>query len=116
MIVLSGAALVLPDRILDPGTLVIDAGHIVEMRAERGRPAAALRGHFIVPGFIDVHVHGADGIDVVASPDGVAALARALPRYGVTGFCPTRTECTPYACAISPYSRSRKLSSASVPM
>ena len=32
MIVLSGADLVLPDRILSPGTLVIDGGRIVEIR------------------------------------------------------------------------------------
>lgn len=95
MIVLSGAALVLPDRILDPGTLVIDGGHIVDMRAERGRPSPALRGHFIVPGFIDVHVHGAAGVDVIASADGISTLARLLPRYGITGFCPTTVACAP---------------------
>ena len=43
MIVLSGAELVLPDRILSPGALVIDG---------------ALHGHYIVPGLIDLHVHG----------------------------------------------------------
>ena len=34
MIVLSGAALVLPDRILSPGTLVIDDGRIAEIRPD----------------------------------------------------------------------------------
>ena len=34
MIVLSGAALVLPDRILSPGTLVIDEGVIVDVRPD----------------------------------------------------------------------------------
>ena len=35
MIVLSGAALVLPDRVLSPGTLVIDDGRIAEIRSGR---------------------------------------------------------------------------------
>src|SRR5947207_12370429 len=101
MIVLSGAALVLPDRILAPGTLVIEGGRIAEIRADA--PSAgphslfAFHGHYIVPGFIDVHVHGVDGIDTLADRDPIAALAQQLPRYGVTGFCPTTVACAPDA-------------------
>src|SRR6266542_6261329 len=93
MIVLSGAALVLPDRILSPGTLVIDGGRIVEIRPDppTGHSASsfAFHGHYIVPGFIDVHVHGAEGVDSQDPGDAVASIAARLPRYGVTGFCPT---------------------------
>jgi N-acetylglucosamine-6-phosphate deacetylase len=101
MIVLSGAALVLPDRILSPGTLVIDGERIAEIRAEA--PSAgphslfAFHGHYIVPGFIDVHVHGADGVDTLDDGDPIATLAQQLPRYGVTGFCPTTVACAPDA-------------------
>src|SRR5436190_12373889 len=101
MIVLSGAALVLPDRILSPGTLVIDGGRIAEIRADA--PSAgphslfAFHGHCIVPGFIDVHVHGVDGIDTLADGNPIAAVAQQLPRYGVTGFCPTTVACAPDA-------------------
>jgi N-acetylglucosamine-6-phosphate deacetylase len=108
MIVLSGAALVLPDRILSPGTVVIDDGRIVEIRADA--PSAghhshfAFHGHYVVPGFIDVHVHGVEGIDsldaeVEGDPaaDPVAAIAARLPRYGVTAFCPTTVACAPDA-------------------
>lgn len=105
MIVLSGAALVLPDRILSPGTLVIDDGHIAEVRpdAPTGGHAQSLfpfHGHYIVPGFIDVHVHGVDGVDSLDTrPDGdaIAAIAARLPRYGVTAFCPTTVACAPGA-------------------
>ena len=48
-----------------------------------------MRGHLLVPGFIDVHVHGVEGIDTLATADAVAKLAGRFPRYGVTGFCPT---------------------------
>jgi len=106
MIVLSGASLVLPDRILSPGTLLIDEGRIAEIRPDApsgGHSAShfAFHGHYIVPGFIDVHVHGVDGIDSLDTrPDGgdaVAAIAERLPRYGVTAFCPTTVACAPDA-------------------
>ena len=53
MIVLSGATLVLPDRMLSPGTLVIDGDRITDVRADAPAGHAALfRGHYIVPGFV----------------------------------------------------------------
>jgi N-acetylglucosamine-6-phosphate deacetylase len=102
MIVLSGAALVLPDRILSPGTLVIDEGRIAEIRPDMPSAAAqsqfAFHGHYIVPGFIDVHVHGVAGVDTLdCSGSEIQAIAAALPRYGVTAFCPTTVACGPEA-------------------
>ena len=105
MIVVSGATLVLPDRILSPGTLVIDGGRIVEIRSDAppsgyAESPFAFHGHYIVPGFIDVHLHGVEGIDSLdARPDGdaVAAIAERLPRRGVTAFCPTTVACAPEA-------------------
>jgi len=101
MIVLSGADLVLPDRILSPGTLVIDGDRIAEVRAGTAaaapRPWFAFHGHCIVPGFVDVHVHGVDGVDTLGAADAVATLAARLPRYGVTAFCPTTVACAPAA-------------------
>jgi N-acetylglucosamine-6-phosphate deacetylase len=103
MIVLSGATLVLPDRILSPGTLVIEDGRIAEIRSDApsgGNTAFAFHGHYIVPGFVDVHVHGVDGVDAHDARPGegaVAAIAARLPRYGVTAFCPTTVACGPEA-------------------
>ncbi|MBN1285522.1 MAG: N-acetylglucosamine-6-phosphate deacetylase [Anaerolineae bacterium] len=46
-------------------------------------------GGFIGPGFIDVHVHGADGHDAMdATPEALHAIARYKARHGVTGFLP----------------------------
>jgi len=100
MIVLSGADLVLPDRLLTPGTLAIDGGRIVDVRPGQlggGQPAFAFQGHYIVPGFIDVHVHGVGGVDSLDPDEAIAAIAEALPRYGVTAFCPTTVACAPAA-------------------
>lgn len=47
-------------------------------------------GNVLLPGFIDVHVHGADGRDTMdATPEALAALAKFKVRHGVTGFLPT---------------------------
>ncbi len=102
MIVLSGATLVLPDRLLSPGTLVIEDGRIVEIRpdtASIGQPPSpfAFHGHYIVPGFVDVHVHGVDGIDTLDNAGSIRSIAERLPRYGVTAFCPTTVACSPAA-------------------
>jgi N-acetylglucosamine-6-phosphate deacetylase len=103
MIVLSGASLVLPDTVLSPGTLVIDGDRIAEIRPDAPSAGAhslfAFHGHYIVPGFIDVHVHGVDGIDSLDDGDPIASMAQQLPRYGVTGFCPTTVACPPEALA-----------------
>ena len=86
MIVLSGADLVLPDRILSAGTIVIDGGRIVDIRTDTN---GTLHHHYIVPGFIDVHIHGVAGVDVLDGAGAVATIAERLPQHGVTAFCPT---------------------------
>ncbi len=100
MIVLAGGDLVLPDRIVATASLVLDGDRIaaIESRA-RVDPAGAfivdVSGCYVVPGFIDVHVHGIEGIDTLDAGTPVARIAASLPRYGVTAFCPTTVACPP---------------------
>ena len=83
MMVLAGADIVLPDRVLSGESLVIDNGLIESIdRHPRTFPQGQyidLSGHFIVPGFIDVHVHGIEGIDVLDGTGAVADVAARLP-------------------------------------
>jgi N-acetylglucosamine-6-phosphate deacetylase len=98
MTVLSGADVVLPDRILRSGSIVIENGRIadiVERRATGGDRDFDLPGHVIVPGFIDVHVHGVEGTDTLDSAAAVRTIAARMPRFGVTAFCPTSLACSP---------------------
>ncbi len=47
-------------------------------------------GYTLVPGFIDIHIHGGVGTDTCdADREGLRALARFLFTKGVTSFCPT---------------------------
>jgi N-acetylglucosamine-6-phosphate deacetylase len=96
----SGATIVLPDRVLSPGSIVIEGDRIVEVTAgarprRDGVAHFDYSGHVIVPGFIDVHVHGVEGFDTLASDDAVEQMARRLLRFGVTAFCPTTIACSP---------------------
>lgn len=104
MIVLAGGDLVLPDRILPAASLVIDGDDITAVDARSSvDPAAAqvvdVTGCYVAPGFVDVHVHGVEGLDTLDGSGVVAAIAMRLPRYGVTAFCPTSVACGPAALA-----------------
>lgn len=99
---ISGASIVTRDAVLEDSCLVLDGASIVDII-----PAAAVRPGtgsrhvvldaqaLVVPGFVDVHVHGVCGVDVLDDSDAVARVAAALPQFGVTGFCPTSVACPP---------------------
>ncbi len=47
-------------------------------------------GRLVAPGFIDVHIQGAGGADVLdATPQALETISRACARFGVTGFLAT---------------------------
>jgi N-acetylglucosamine-6-phosphate deacetylase len=99
MIVLSGADLVLTGGIQSPATLIIEGDRISDVvPGTKSAGTAAQRydlsGYFIVPGFIDVHVHGVDGTDVLDGGDALTKIAVGLTKYGVTAFCPTTVACS----------------------
>jgi len=55
-------------------------------------------GRHLLPGFIDLHVHGAAGHEVMdATVTGLQAMARLYARHGVTGFLPTTWTAPPEA-------------------
>ena len=102
MVVLAGGDLVLPNRILPGASLVIEGARIVgiEPKARIDSPHATIVETpecYIVPGFVDVHVHGVDGHDTLDEGNPLEQIASRLPRYGVTAFCPTTVACAPVA-------------------
>ncbi|MGE0448314.1 MAG: N-acetylglucosamine-6-phosphate deacetylase [Vicinamibacterales bacterium] len=115
MIVLAGGDIVRSDAIVPFQTIVVENGRIARIQPAQGGSGdgggsgagdagggdggAVVHGiehHLVVPGFIDVHVHGVAGVDVLdRDDDAVARIAAALPRFGVTAFCPTTVACEP---------------------
>lgn len=97
MVRLGGGRVVTPGGVLEGHAVVVAGGHIAEIAATPAAGAAEVdcTGCWIVPGFVDVHVHGARGVDVLAGGDAVARVAAALPAFGVTSFLPTSVACPP---------------------
>ena len=94
-ILLRDARIVLPDRVVERGALLIENSRIertVEQatRAGSGSLEYDLAGLTLFPGFIDVHIHGAVGVDMMAaSAADVDRISQFLATRGVTGWLPT---------------------------
>ncbi len=91
--VFTNATLVLPDRLIEHGSLTIEDGRIVGINRES--KGIDLGGRYLAPGFVDLHVHGGDGSDFM---DGTTAAFRTVcrchARHGTTSLTPTSTVAT----------------------
>ncbi len=88
------------ESVEDPLLLVAD-GKILEVasRATRALPAGVaaieLGDGVIAPGYIDLHIHGSGGFDVMDdASDALPAIERLLARHGVTSYFPTTVTAT----------------------
>ena len=95
-ILLRNARLVLPDRIADQASLLIQNGRLARIfdLSTNSLPASDavidLDGLTVYPGFIDVHNHGAVGVDTMeASAADLDRVSQFLATQGVTGWLPT---------------------------
>ena len=91
------------ERIVTPGgvvagDVVVEDGAISSVggRAVGGDAVLDLGGRWLVPGFIDLHVHGGGGFDVNGGAvSDVAGLARFHARHGTTGLLATTVAASP---------------------
>ena len=76
----------------------VDAsGHGISLGIERGlqgapgldSPYLDATGLTVVPGFIDIQINGAYGLDFTEEPTSIWTVGERLPETGVTSFCPT---------------------------
>lgn len=89
MTLLTGVDIVSPTRIITNGTLAIEGDRIGDIVGGMRTDGEDLTGHLVLPGFIDVLVQGLYGVDALDGENAVDEIARLLPRFGVTAFCPT---------------------------
>src|SRR5229473_7127307 len=94
-LLLRGARIVEPDRTLERGALMIKSARIARVfETSVDLPAADsafdLDGLTLFPGFIDVHIHGAVGVDTMAAgAEDLRHVGEFLARSGVTAWLPT---------------------------
>lgn len=89
-LLLRNATAVLPDREVHADVLV-ENGSIAAIGAGLDEAEQIdLAGTTLLPGFIDVHIHGAAGVDVMeARPAGLREVSMHLASQGVTAWLPT---------------------------
>src|SRR5580658_5029333 len=97
ILMLRPARLLTPAEEVRDGTLLIEDGKVLEAGPREGMslPAGAtevdLGSQLIIPGFVDIHIHGAGGHDVMeASADSLAAITKMVAR-NVTTTVPATT-------------------------
>jgi N-acetylglucosamine-6-phosphate deacetylase len=95
-VLLRNARVVLPQQVAVASTLLIEDGRIARIfDSETDQLPAVdavfdLDGLTIFPGFIDIHIHGAAGVDTMAATtDDLARVCEFLARNGVTTWLPT---------------------------
>jgi N-acetylglucosamine-6-phosphate deacetylase len=96
-VLLKNATVVLPDRELLNGSVLVSDGRIASIGSSPGGASSSssvevmdLSGTTLLPGFIDVHIHGAVGVDVMeATPRQLLEVSEYLATQGVTGWLPT---------------------------
>ena len=83
------------DEIFDP-LMIVEDGQITAVSslsaqsAESNARLVDFGDAAIAPGFLDIHMHGGAGIDVMrAAPSELPQLGKFLVTHGVTGYFPT---------------------------
>ena len=102
LLAITAKTLFTPREAIEGGLVVIEEGVIrsVGSREELTVPKTArqvdLGNRILAPGFVDVHIHGGGGHDVMeATREALEAVAAMVLRHGTTCFVPTTLTATP---------------------
>lgn len=85
MTVLAAQRLLTPEGVLEPGWLRVEGDRIAEVAAGAAPPAAERLDGWVLPGFVDIHVHGGGGATYTTGDEAQARAAAAFHlRHGTT--------------------------------
>ncbi|AYV34291.1 N-acetylglucosamine-6-phosphate deacetylase [Erysipelothrix rhusiopathiae] len=94
MLIINGR-IYLEDRVIENGYVLTENETIKALGLMENVPAYSgeivdAKGMNVLPGFIDQHIHGANGADNMdGTEEAVATIARFLPKEGTTSYCAT---------------------------
>jgi len=100
-IVIIGGRVVMLERIIESGGVVIKNGKIDrvftgEYHPKGGEQIIDAGGRYISPGFVDLHVHGGGGFDFMCGEaDNVISACQFHMRHGTTSIVPTLSAADP---------------------
>jgi|SRR5664279_950446 len=96
MLAFTAARLLTPLESIERPILLVEQGRVQEVasRVHRQTPINLQLSDFgdatIAPGYVDIHIHGGAGFDVMDdSADALPAIERLISRHGVTTYFPT---------------------------
>ncbi|OIJ84878.1 N-acetylglucosamine-6-phosphate deacetylase [Streptomyces colonosanans] len=81
--VLAGARVVLPTGIVHDGRVVVEGARIAE-RTYENTEIIDVTGHWLVPGFVDIHSHGGGGASFSGTVDEALTALRTHRTHGTT--------------------------------
>jgi N-acetylglucosamine-6-phosphate deacetylase len=96
MLAITAQRLITPTETVENPVVLVEDGKILEIAARSARavPAGVTAFDFndstLAPGYIDLHIHGSAGHDVMEhTAEALPAVERLLARHGVTSYYPT---------------------------
>ncbi len=99
MLALTAHSAITPSGTIEEPLVLVEDGKILEVTTRRNRDLPPNHRDFqdciLAPGFVDLHIHGGAGFDVMhASPSELAHFERFLSTHGVTSYLPTTVTAT----------------------
>ncbi len=96
MLAFAAERLLTPTDAVEHPLVLVEQGRLVEITARSARQLSAgvslseFGDGVIAPGYVDLHIHGSAGYDVMDdSVEALPAIERLLARHGVTSYFPT---------------------------
>jgi len=95
-VVIENGMVITPSEAIEKGVVVFEDGKITavgqknRVKVPRSAKVIDASGKIVAPGFVEIHVHGGKGRDIMdASYEAVKEIAKFLVSHGTTSFVPT---------------------------